>query len=367
MAVADRLRVAVLMGGTSTEHDVSICSGLNVVDAVDRQRFEPVPVYIDRGGRWHFDFRPPAPSLATVPGQRSSLATDDEPVRLPTAVGGTGAFERLQADGEFDVAFIALHGPGGEDGAVQGMLSLAGVPFTGSGVLSSALAMDKSLSKRLYHLVGVPGAADLTIERKQLQLDGELARLTRRIESGVGFPCVVKPVAGGSSFGTGIAQTASELEPALRGALIDDSRALVEAHLAGSEVTCGVLGGGCEPALALPVTEIVPDGDDFFDFHAKYTVGACREITPARIDGATTGWVQQLALTAHEVLGCEGMSRSDFIVTADGPVILETNTVPGLTSTSLLPQGAAAAGISFEQLLERLIDSALLRAAAATR
>ena len=177
----------------------------------------------------------------------------------------------------------------------------------------------------------------------------------------VGVPCVVKPVAGGSSFGTSIVEHAGELLAALDAALAEDGAALVERFIAGCEVTCGVLGGGLEPALPLPLTEIVPVGGTFFDFRAKYTVGACDEITPARVADDVAREVQRLAVIAHQTLGCEGMSRTDFIVGEHGPVALETNTIPGMTRTSLLPQGAAAAGIDFAQLVERLLRAGLVR------
>lgn len=362
MAVGARLHVAVLMGGTSAEHDVSICSGLNVVDALDVDRFEPIPVTIDRAGTWRFGVRPAVPSLATAPGQVPVFTAGESAAGVPSASATTtGAFERLRPDQGIDVVFIALHGPGGEDGTVQGMLELAGIPFTGSGVLASALAMDKALTKRLLRSAGMPVAADVLVPATALDSHEQLQERIETIATDLGLPCVVKPVAGGSSLGTRVVRASEELEPALRAALHEDTRAMAEELLSGTEVTCGVLGGGAQPAEALPLTEIVPVGGEFFDFHAKYTVGACDEITPARVPEATVQRVQELALLAHEILGCEGMSRSDFILCPHGAVFLETNTVPGLTQTSLLPQAAAVAGIDFPQLVERLIWLALHR------
>lgn len=355
MGVGERISVAVLLGGESAEHDVSVCSGLNVLDALDPQRFAGRPIYIDRSGEWHFDHRPVAPVLALAPGE---VAAAPPPVArssaAPPATGG--AFECLRG-ADLDVVFVALHGPGGEDGTVQGMLSLAGIPYTGSGVLASALAMDKARTKRYLRPLGVPVPDDVLVQPRH----GASASVNAAIER-IGLPCVVKPVASGSSVGVRIARQPTDLSDALGSSSCEDEPLLVESYLEGVEVTCGVLGGGRESAQALPLTEIRPRDGQFFDFRAKYTADACREITPAEVEDQTAARVQELAVVAHEALGCEGMSRSDFILSAAGPMLLELNTIPGMTETSLLPQGAAAAGIPFAALIERLIHSALLRA-----
>lgn len=359
---AKRLHVAVLMGGTSSEHDVSVCSGLNVLDALDPARFRATPLYIDRSGAWHLGRRPPLPSLEFPAG--SGAPPVSSPSSLPeVAPDRLGIFEMLRGEANLDAVFIALHGPGGEDGTVQGLLTLAGVPYTGSGVLASALAMDKVRTKLLLLNRGMPFARDREVDRAALDDGTRGAGTVDRLVEDLGLPCVVKPVSGGSSFGTSLVRTADALLPALEAALDEDPRVLVETYVAGVEVTCGVLGGGpFEPAVPLPLTEIVPVGEDFFDFRAKYTAAACDEITPARVPEGTAQRVQDLALLAHRLLGCEGVSRTDFIIGSEGPMMLETNTVPGLTRTSLLPQGAAAVGISFDQLVERLLRSALVRA-----
>ncbi len=355
MGVGTRISVAVLLGGESAEHYVSVCSGLNVLDALDPDRFDGRPIYIDRGGEWHFDHRPATPVLARAPGNPPpTAAPTGSSCGVPPPTGG--AFERLRAP-DIDVVFVALHGPGGEDGTVQGMLSLADVPYTGSGVLASALAMDKARTKRHLRGLGVPVPDDILVRHEQ----GEPAALHVAIDQ-IGLPCVVKPVASGSSVGVYIARDPAELAEALSAGSVGGEPVLIESYLEGVEVTCGVLGGGREPTQPLPLTEIRPRDGQFFDFRAKYTTDACREITPAEVDDQTTARVQELAVMAHEALGCEGMSRSDFILSAAGPMMLELNTIPGLTETSLLPQGAAAAGVSFAALIERLIHSALLRA-----
>ncbi len=351
MGVGERTRVAVLMGGVSSEHDVSICTGLNVLGALDLDRYQGVPVYLGRDGSWSFGVRPPVPSLENDVAPLSAAP----PALAQSSAVVAGVLERLSARTDADVVFIALHGPGGEDGTVQALCRLARVPFTGSGVLASALAMDKSVSKRLLLAAGVPMARNALV-------DGGTDRAEiRRRAARIGYPCVVKPVAAGSSFATSMVENEQELLPAVDISLAAAGGTMIEEFLPGIEVTCGVLGGGLEAAEALPLTEIVPTGDGFFDFRAKYTTGACREITPARVDGEMALRIQDLAVLAHTTLGCEGCSRSDFIVTAAGPVMLELNTIPGMTETSLLPQGAAAAGIDLPSLVDRLIRSALVR------
>jgi D-alanine-D-alanine ligase len=360
--VGRKLRVAVLMGGPSSEHDVSISSGLQVMSALDRGKYDAIPVEIRRDGTWLIGERPAARSLAALPD--GSAPRTDAALVTPVASNGQGALERLRSpDGGADVVFIAMHGAGGEDGCVQGLLTLLGLPYTGSGVLASALAMDKVRAKEVYRLNDIPVARQAVVSRRDFARVERRASLIDDVARTVGFPAVVKPVLGGSSVATHVVSTREELLGAIEDALSVDPRALVEEQLAGTEVTCGVLGGGqLEETRALPVTEIVPAGGAFFDFRAKYTKGASEEITPARIDEATTRRVQELAVRAHDALGCEGMSRTDFIIREGVPHALETNTVPGLTPQSLLPQAAAAAGLTFAELLDRLIESALLRA-----
>jgi D-alanine-D-alanine ligase len=341
------------MGGVSSEHDVSICTGLNVLDALDSDRHVGIPVYLRRDGAWAFGERPPLPSLeaSRAPAEPRQPAASSAPAPAPDS---DGVLERLRDGAVADVMFIALHGPGGEDGTIQALCVLAGLPFTGSGVLASALAMDKAVSKRLLVAAGVPMAADVVLS------GGSAAAAIRAGAASLGYPCVVKPVAGGSSFATSVVTSDEALLAAVAQAG-ESGDVMIEEYLDGVEVTCGVLGGGSEPTQVLPLTEIAPAAEGFFDFRAKYTAGACSEITPARVDDATTARVQELAVIAHNELGCEGCSRSDFIVTAEGPRMLELNTIPGMTETSLLPQGAAAAGVGFAELVDRLLASALAR------
>jgi D-alanine-D-alanine ligase len=305
-----KLRLALIAGGNSAEREVSLNSGEQVYQALDQSKYD-----ISR-----YDPK------------------DD--------------LERLARDAaNLDVALVIMHGRGGEDGALQGMLDLLGLPYQGSGVLGSALAMNKELSKMLYQQAGLKVSRALFLNR------GEALDL-RGIEAQLGLPVVIKPVNEGSSIGITKAGTLEELERGLAAAFGHDRRVLVEEFLDGVEVTGGVLGNA--ELTALPLVEIVPSEQyDFFDYEAKYKPGASREICPARLDEATTRKAQEISLTAHRALHCRGYSRTDMIVRDGDIYVLETNTIPGMTATSLFPQAARAAGLEFPKLLDRLIELAL--------
>jgi D-alanine-D-alanine ligase len=299
--------IALLAGGISSEREVSLNSGEQVYQALDKTKYEV---------------------------RRYDPQTD-----LP----------RLVADAsEIDAALIILHGPYGEDGTIQGLLELLDIPYQGTGVLGSALAMNKLAAKQMYENAGLPVPAYAVILRES---PGEIGPLVQQL----GLPLVVKPANAGSSIGMSIVRTADELAPALSKAFEHDPTVVVERFVQGIEITVGVLGN--EPLEALPAIEIIPGRDhEFFDYTAKYTPGATREICPARIDDAAARKAQQYAQTAHRALYCKGYSRTDMILCGEDIFVLETNTIPGMTPTSLFPQAAQAAGISFGQLLDRLIE-----------
>lgn len=306
-----RIRVALLAGGRSSEREVSLKGALGVEKALDPKKF-----LVRR-----YD---PATDLAALAQDASSI----------------------------DVAFILLHGLYGEDGTVQGFLDLLGIPYQGAGVLGSAMAMDKNLSKIMYRLHGLP-VADWEMARPQ---DAQApARLLERLH----LPLVIKPVRAGSSIGMSIATTEKELGEGIRAAYEQDSQVMVEQFVKGREVTAGVLGN--DELVALPLVEIIPNKEfQFFDYTAKYQAGASRELCPAPIDAELTAKAQQFALAAHRALQLRGYSRTDMIVTDEGDItLLETNTIPGMTPTSLLPQAAAVHGLEFQALLERLIELAM--------
>lgn len=305
-----KLKVALLSGGRSSERDVSLGGGDQVFKALDQDRYEVA---------------------------RYDPSTD---------------LERLLADApEIDVAFLVLHGPYGEDGTVQGFLDLLDIPYQGSGVLASALAMDKWASKRLYREAGLAVPPFEVLGRGQ-PFDAEaLAR-------GLGSRLVVKPRSGGSSIGTSIVAAPDGLPEALGKAFEFDSHVIVEAFIQGVEITGGVLGN--DALQPLPIVEVVPESSyAFFDYEAKYKQGATKEICPARISQTLSERAQSIAKTAHDVLCCRGYSRTDMIVREDTIYVLETNTIPGMTPVSLFPLAAKSAGLSFERLVDRLIELAL--------
>jgi D-alanine-D-alanine ligase len=307
----NKLRIALLAGGKSGEREVSLNGAAGVEKALDPGRFSVT----------RYD---PATDLA-----------------------------KLAADApEIDFAFILLHGRFGEDGTMQGFLDLLEVPYQGSGVLGSAIAMNKHLSKELYRLSGLP-VADWQIVERTSVVD-EQALVAR-----FGLPLVVKPVHEGSSLGLTLAGTAEDLRRGIAEALRHDRQIMVEKYIKGRELTVGVLGN--EEPQGLPVIEIIPgEGYSFFDYQAKYLPGASNEICPAPISEHLADLAREYAVRAHQVLRLQGYSRTDMILAPDGTlVLLETNTIPGMTATSLMPQAAAAAGLAFPQFLERLIDLGL--------
>jgi D-alanine-D-alanine ligase len=250
-----------------------------------------------------------------------------------------------------DAALIILHGPFGEDGTVQGLLDLLDIPYQGAGVLGSAVAMNKLLSKRLYEAADIPTPAFRSIMAND---DIDISGLVQEI----GLPLVVKPACAGSSVGMTIVKEAGGMKQALEDGFAHDDTLIVEAYVKGIELTCGVLGN--ENPEPLPVIEIIPgEGHDYFDFNAKYVAGETEEICPARIDEQTTQKVQNLAVRAHQALFLKGYSRTDLILEGNDLFVLETNTIPGMTATSLYPQSAAAAGYSFSRLLDTLIQLAI--------
>ena len=333
-----KLKVAVLMGGTSAERKVSLSTGRQILHSLDTEKYT---VY----------------ALDTATGQTLLPVSSGNALTTPDGTTEIVALTQLPQVAESqkpDVVIIALHGPGGEDGTVQGMLEVLGIPYTGSGVLASALAMDKAMSKRVLMSVGVQMPQDVRLSRSD---DTVGARDYALLGGGMPLPWVVKPNAQGSTIGMSIVRKASDLPVALKVAFEHDETALVEQFISGTEITVPILGN--DTLEVLPIVEIVPNSG-FYDYEAKYTAGATEEIVPARIPDSVAEEARTIARLCHRTLGCRGMSRTDMIVTPDGFIYtLEVNTIPGMTPTSLLPRAAEAAGIPFSQLLDRLIALAL--------
>jgi D-alanine-D-alanine ligase len=327
-------QVVVMRGGMSAEHDVSMMSGQMVLDNLDADQYAVSSVEITQEGEWVFS---DAPDEFLDPGE---------------------ALQQLRVM-QPDCVFIALHGPFGEDGRMQGLLDFLGIPYTGSGCAASALSMDKIRSKVLMQHAGfsVPEEMLITYDAWMADRDG----ISHRVEESLGIPCVVKNPWQGSSLGMAIPQTAEAFQEAVKEVFRYGPTLMVERFIQGTEVTCGVLDftDDVRP-VALPVTEIRPVKSAYFDYTAKYTPEATDEITPAEIDDAARDRVQEIAIRAHEIMGCRGFSRSDMILSGNDAVWLEINTIPGLTQTSLLPQAAHAAGISFSSLVSQMVEAALV-------
>lgn len=330
------LRIAVLMGGTSAERDVSLASGIRITEALRACGHEVVAVDTVSGLLTGADEQRLLAGgvVKTVPPDTKAL------VRMNAAMQGT-----LRSLPNADVLFLALHGGQGEDGTLQALLDLTGVPYTGSGHLASALAMDKDLSKHLFRAAGVPTA------------DWLMAPVAaKQVEATLGFPVIVKPSKQGSTVGLSIVRTQAELQPAIDEAFVHDDEVMIEQFIAGRELTVGVLGDE-----TLPVGEIIAK-HEIYDYECKYTPGMAVEEFPAKLTDEETRTVQDLARKAFVALKLRGYARIDFRMSVDGTFYcLEANTLPGMTQTSLIPQAAAAAGISFPELCDRIVQLALDR------
>jgi D-alanine-D-alanine ligase len=305
------MKVAVLKGGSSLEREVSLRSAARVEDALGALGHEALGIDV-----------------------------------------GADLVDRLREQRP-DVVFIALHGPGGEDGTVQELLEILDLPFTGPGVAACALCIDKVAAKHEMRAAGIPTPDWAAFNATAFRELGAADTL-EEIEARLGFPLVVKPASQGSSLGVEFASAREEVPQALIAAFSYDDRVLLERYVRGRELAVSVLGG--EP---LPVVEAIPLAGHGYDFEARYEIGRTSFVCPAQLSDAESAAVTEVALAAYETLGCSGFSRVDLILGEDGPRVLEVNAIPGLTDTSLLPQAAEAAGISFEQLVERILDLAI--------
>jgi D-alanine-D-alanine ligase len=308
----EKINLALLSGGISSEREVSLNSGNQVYEALDKEKY--------------------------------NITRFDPKTDLP----------RLMAEADrIDAALIILHGPYGEDGTIQGLLELLDIPYQGSGVIGSSIAMNKLATKQLFENAGLPTPPYLVMDR------GDAIDPTDIVER-LGLPIVIKPVEAGSSVGMSIVKRESYIVEAANKAFEHGDTVLVEAYIKGTELTAGVIGN--KNLEAFPLIEIIPDAaHEFFDYEAKYTPGVTQEICPARVDPILTEKAQTYAKMAHRALFCEGYSRTDMILSKGEIYLLETNTIPGMTATSLLPQAGEAAGYSFTQLLDRLIELGMER------
>ncbi len=349
-----RTRVAVLFGGRSTEHAISCVSAGSVLAALDRDRYDVVAVGITPEGRWVL--APDDPSRLVVSGRELPSVEDGVAVALPgdPTVGLVPLEDGAAVLGRVDVVFPVLHGPYGEDGTVQGLLELAGVPYVGSGVLASAAAMDKAVAKVLLRSEGLAVAPSVLVRQ------GE--PVDREAVVALGLPVFVKPARGGSSIGITRVTDLGRLDEALEAAFASDPKVLVEAAVAGREVECGVLDTAEGPRPSVPAEVRLVGDHAFYDFEAKYLDAATELTVPAELPDGVTERLQEAALLAYRALGCEGLARVDFFVGADGALTVnEVNTMPGFTSTSMFPRMWAATGLTYPELVDALVQSALRR------
>jgi D-alanine-D-alanine ligase len=352
-----RRRVAVLFGGRSSEHEISCLSARSVIDALDPATTEVVPIGIARDGRWHvLDGRPALPSET---GRMPEIGADDGSITRLTGDEGRPAL--VQADGsrmEVDVVFPVLHGPRGEDGAIQGLLELAGVPYVGAGVLGSALGMDKAVQKALWAAAGMPVVPHVVVTEPEWRDDPE--GVTARALA-LGFPLFTKPASLGSSVGISKVVDTDQLAAGVESAFGFERKVIVEHGIEpGREIECAVLGN--DDPVASVCGEVVPQGHAFYDYDAKYLdEHGAQLLIPAPIAPELAARIQRLAVTAFSTVSCAGMARVDFFARDDDVWINEINTIPGFTSISMYPKLWAASGLPYEELVQRLLDLAMER------
>lgn len=355
-----RPRVGVLFGGESPEHEVSLQSARNVIEAIDRDRWDVTLIGIDRRGRWHTADADRFLSDGSDP-RRVRLVTGDTDVALVPGVDSEiVALEGGTPPPPVDVVFPVLHGPMGEDGTIQGLLRLAHVPFVGPGVLGSAVGMDKDVAKRLLRDAGIPVAPFITVREREAAPSWDEASLK------LGSPVFVKPANMGSSVGVSRAEDEAQYVGALNEAFRFDDKVLLERTIRGREIECAVLGNE-RPAASVP-GEVVPR-HGFYSYEAKYLDDDGADLViPADLDGETTARVQDLSVRTFEALCCEGMARVDVFLMEDGELIVnEINTIPGFTRISMYPKLWAASGVSYPELIDRLLALALERSAREAR
>ena len=357
--MTDRVRVAVVFGGRSTEHSVSCISAGSVLRAIDRTKYDVVPIGITPDGRWVLTPDEPA-ALAAEDGALPSVAADSgAAVAIPGDPSADGLVVLEPGDGPrtlsgVDVVFPLLHGPYGEDGTIQGLLDLAGIPYVGSGVLASAVSMDKEYMKLVLAARGLP-VGDYVVLRER-DVAGAVDAVAH-----LGWPVFVKPARGGSSIGISRVDDPADLEAALRLAWANDPKALVEAAVVGREVECAVLEGvdGGPPEASLPAEVRVTRGG-FYDFEAKYLDDTTEFDVPADLPPHVTDDVRALACRVFAAVDAEGLARVDFFLPADGRVVVnELNTMPGFTPMSMFPRMWAASGLDYPALVDRLLRTAL--------
>lgn len=367
-----RIRVAVVFGGRSSEHAISCVTAGSVLQAIDREKYDVIPIGIATDGRWVLEADDPSRHRITGPGQLPSVDGERAPVSLARTAEGTELVVSEvsappRALGDVDVVFPLLHGPWGEDGTIQGLLEMSDVRYVGSGVLASAVCMDKAFMKVALQAAGLPVMPGITITAREWADQAVAVHL--RCEE-LGYPLFVKPARGGSSIGIAKAHGRDELAAAIEGALAHDPKVIIEVSAEGArEIECGVLEGVGETGpdgtveVSVPAEIRITGDHEFYDFEAKYLPEEATQLdVPAILDEETTLRMQGLAADAFRAAGCEGLARVDFFLMPDGSLVVnELNTMPGFTPLSMFPQMWAATGVPYAELVDRLLTLALNR------
>lgn len=354
-----KLRIAVLYGGVSEEHEVSVVSARGVLAAIDRDKYEVVPIAITRDGTWLLPERGPD-RIAPAAGALPAVDPSDGPVITLRRDGSRALIDGAHAPGPLDVVFPVLHGPGGEDGTVQGLLEVLGVAYVGAGVAASAVGMDKSLQKPVFQAAGIPVTPWVTIRRAEFARDAQSC--LRAVSERIGTPCFTKPAGLGSSVGVSKCASPEETMSGLREAFRHDRVALVEVAIEGRELECAVLGND-EPDASV-VGEIRP-AHEFYDYEAKYLIDGSELLIPAVVSEAVADRIRRYAIEAFMAIGCAGMARVDFFLAGEQILLNEINTIPGFTPISMYPKLWEASGVPYAKLIDRLIELALDRHARA--
>jgi D-alanine-D-alanine ligase len=366
-----KIRVAVVFGGRGPEHEVSCMGGGNMLAAIDRSRYEVIPVGITTDGSWMLVADAPD-RLAVTDGKLPTVAAVAEPGSAVVPWSGTSVVASAPAQipalfGDVDVVLPVLHGPYGEDGTIQGLLEMAGVRYVGAGVLASAVSMDKEYMNLIFRAKGLPIAPFVVVTERDWPdvqseaLSVEAKRVLDDIEE-LGWPLFVKPARGGSSIGTSKAHTMDELRAAIATARQYDPKVLVEPAIDGVEVEVSVLEGldGAPPDTSLPGQLLIDGGEEFWDFEAKYLDASSGMAIPAPIPDGAIAEIRRLAAAAFDAVSCEGLARVDFFYTSDGEILVnEINTMPGLSPASYFQKMWEVSGMPFAQLIDRMLQTAL--------
>lgn len=354
-----KINVAVIFGGKSSEHEVSVSSASNIISNMNDEKYNIIPVYITKKGKWIL-YDGNIDNLKTVQfekfGNQCILNTDN------------GEKGLLRISGEkvklvpVDIAFPVLHGKNGEDGTIQGLFELCGVPYVGCGILASAAAMDKAFTKKIVNTLNIAQAKYIEIKKEDIQDEEKLEEILKNIRYRLGYPCFVKPSRAGSSVGITKAKNKNDLREALALAFKHDNKIIIEKSISGLELECAVLGSGGEDTIASGVGQILPAAE-FYDYDAKYNDEASKTLLEAEIESEKAEEIREAALKIFKALECSGLSRVDFFLEAETNKVVfnEINTLPGFTDISMYPMLMAKAGFEMGKLIDRLIEIALDR------